>query len=183
MLITFHESIPVVSHEVIAEFTGNQQRTISLIINKHKSDFEEFGTLIFKISRVINEGKGNQPKTYLLNEQQATLLMTYLKNSPIVREFKKALVKEFYALRDQSHGNNLWNDFNYIQAKSLRHELKMLRGSPTELQEFVLSVVDTARKEAREAKQKQNTAEHRLDIVREHIEGAYHALTMEFLKG
>jgi phage regulator Rha-like protein len=42
-----------------------------------------------------------QAKTYFLNEQQATLLLTYLRNSEIVREFKKALVKAFYELKSQ----------------------------------------------------------------------------------
>jgi phage antirepressor YoqD-like protein len=35
----------------------------------------------------------------LLNEQQATLLITYMKNTEIVRKFKMRLVKAFYALR------------------------------------------------------------------------------------
>jgi hypothetical protein len=36
-----------------------------------------------------------------LNEQQATLLMTYLRNSEKVRNFKKRLVKEFYRMREE----------------------------------------------------------------------------------
>ena len=34
----------------------------------------------------------------ILNEQQATLLMTYMKNSDVVKQFKKRLVKAFYEL-------------------------------------------------------------------------------------
>ncbi|MNJ28095.1 hypothetical protein D3C77_226210 [compost metagenome] len=33
-----------------------------------------------------------------MNEQQATLLLTYMRNTAIVREFKKRLVKEFWRL-------------------------------------------------------------------------------------
>lgn len=40
-------------------------------------------------------------KVYHLNEQQATLLMTYLRNTPVVREFKKELVRQFYAMRKE----------------------------------------------------------------------------------
>lgn len=38
-------------------------------------------------------------KVYHLNEEQATLLMTYLKNTERVRAFKKELVRQFYAMR------------------------------------------------------------------------------------
>ena len=69
--------------------------------NKFILDFEEFGAVHFKNETVINNGTGNQPKTYFLNEQQTTLLMTYLKNTSLVRAFKIALVKEFYKLRQE----------------------------------------------------------------------------------
>ena len=42
----------------------------------------------------------NKEKTYFLNEGQATLLFTYFRNTPKVRQFKKALVKEFLRMRD-----------------------------------------------------------------------------------
>ena len=40
-------------------------------------------------------------KRYHLNEQQATLLITYLKNTEPVRRFKKALVREFFKARQE----------------------------------------------------------------------------------
>jgi hypothetical protein len=45
--------------------------------------------------------KGGRPKKlYYLNEQQATLLTTFMKNSDIVREFKYKLVNEFFKMRE-----------------------------------------------------------------------------------
>ena len=38
-----------------------------------------------------------------LNESQSTLLMMYMRNTEIVRDFKKRLVKAFYILRDQAN--------------------------------------------------------------------------------
>jgi phage regulator Rha-like protein len=35
----------------------------------------------------------------LLNEQQTTLLITYMRNNEVVREFKKRLVSEFFTMR------------------------------------------------------------------------------------
>lgn len=40
-------------------------------------------------------------KLYHLNEQQATLLITYLKNTEPVRKFKKALVRGFFKARQE----------------------------------------------------------------------------------
>jgi phage regulator Rha-like protein len=106
-IITLYNDIPVVSHRVIAENTGNEQRSIRLLIDSHLSDFEEFGQASFEMTTVKNSvGALNKEKTYLLNEQQATLLLTYLKNTKIVREFKKALVKEFYALKVKNHSSS-----------------------------------------------------------------------------
>lgn len=93
----------VVSHRTIAEYTGIQDHSISRIIREHRADFEYFGHLGFKIHTVRNSvGAANEVKTYYLNEQQATLLMTYLKNTPNVRVFKKALVEEFFLMREQT---------------------------------------------------------------------------------
>ncbi len=90
-----------VSHRVIADLTNNKHKSIQDLITKNESDFREFGTLRFKIAGVVNNGKGEQPKDFELNEPQATLLMTYLRNSDIVRAFKKRLVKEFFELKQQ----------------------------------------------------------------------------------
>ena len=40
-------------------------------------------------------------KVYHLNEQQATLLLTFLRNTPVVIEFKKELVRQFFAMRKE----------------------------------------------------------------------------------
>jgi len=60
----------------------------------YQSDLQEFGLLDFK-----SESTGGRPTEFvLLNEQQSTLILTYMRNSPIVREFKKRLVKDFWRL-------------------------------------------------------------------------------------
>lgn len=60
----------------------------------YQSDLQEFGLLDFK-----SESTGGRPTEFaLLNEQQSTLILTYMRNSSIVREFKKRLVKDFWRL-------------------------------------------------------------------------------------
>lgn len=81
--------------KIVAEHAGIQHAAVQQITRKYQQDFEEFGKLKIKFN--ICPSKTNQKeKIYLYNEQQATLLLTYLKNTKTVREFKKALVKQFY---------------------------------------------------------------------------------------
>lgn len=76
----------------IAEGTDNDHASVILLIRKYVEDLREFGLVDFK-----SESTGGRPTEYaLLNEPQATLLMTYMRNSEIVRDFKKKLVRAFY---------------------------------------------------------------------------------------
>lgn len=101
-LIEIKNEVAVVSHRVIAEHTENNQRSLRLLIDKHFDDFKDFGEVGFEIHTLQTSGGAQEAKTYYLNEQQATLLMTYMQNTPIVRKFKKALVKAFYQLKAKS---------------------------------------------------------------------------------
>ena len=94
---------PFTTSDVIAMFAGIQHHTVTRLIQQHESDFKEFGLLRFQIDAVKREGaRGTKyTKHYQLNEEQATLLMTYLKNTAQVRGFKKELVRQFYAMRTE----------------------------------------------------------------------------------
>ena len=93
---------PYTTADTVAEYAQVQQQTVEHIIRKHKSDLEEFGVLGFEIRLPPAGSKGGRPvKCYHLNEQQATLLITYLKNTPPVRRFKKALVRGFFEARQE----------------------------------------------------------------------------------
>ncbi len=98
-IVEIRDQEAVVSHRKIAELTGNQQKNIVGLIVAHQKDFGEFGEVAFKTEALEGSVTGQSIKTYYLNEQQATLLMTYLRNTPVVRMFKKALVREFFELR------------------------------------------------------------------------------------
>lgn len=83
---------------VIAEGTGNQHKSIVAIIKKYRKDFEECGRLDFSDFK-STKSKGRPTRIYHLNEEQATLLITYLDNNEVVRSFKKRLVHQFYEMR------------------------------------------------------------------------------------
>lgn len=87
--------------EIVAERSEVKHHAIQQLISKHEADFREFGVIAFEMRKPGFGSKGGRPTlTYALNEQQATLLMTYLKNTPPVRQFKKDLVRRFYAMRE-----------------------------------------------------------------------------------
>lgn len=87
---------------IIAEGVNVQHKNILAILRDYRADFEEFGIFAFE-TRKLNEGRG-RPETFaLLNEQQATLLVTYCKNTEVVRKFKVALVKAFFEMHERLH--------------------------------------------------------------------------------
>lgn len=93
------EEEPFTTDEIIASCAQVQRRTVTKLIQQHKDDLETFGILRFEIAKLPDASRGRPEKLYHLNEQQATLLITYLRNTEPVKAFKKALVHEFYAMR------------------------------------------------------------------------------------
>lgn len=82
---------------VIANNTDNQHESVVRIITKYRKDLEDYGRLEFVD---FKSGKRGRPtKICYLNEEQATLLITYLDNTETVREFKKKLVHQFFEMR------------------------------------------------------------------------------------
>lgn len=79
----------------IADGVGRDHDTIIKLVDRNKADIEEFGTVGFEIRK-----SGGKPlRIALLNEQQTTLLITYMRNNDVVRAFKKRLVAEFFKMR------------------------------------------------------------------------------------
>jgi phage regulator Rha-like protein len=94
------EGEPRVSHRIIAEQTGTKQKNIVELLTKHIDKMELFGQLPFQTESVQNSvGAINQLKTFYLNEQQATLLLTFMRNNETVINFKVRLVQEFFKMR------------------------------------------------------------------------------------
>ncbi|MCV7210209.1 Rha family transcriptional regulator [Mycolicibacterium canariasense] len=86
---------PFTTSLVIAEQTGNEHASVIKLIRDNSVDLSEIGTLRFEIAK-----SGGRPTEYaVLDEPAAALLMTYLRNSPVVKDFKKRLVAGFYAMR------------------------------------------------------------------------------------
>lgn len=118
------QSIPVTTSEVIATALDKEHKDVLALAKKYEADLNEFGTGSFE-TKLLKTNKGNgatQTKEIaILNEQQATLLITYMRNSDKVRKFKIALVKAFFEMREK------------IQQRKVQKELSEAR---KELKDF-----------------------------------------------
>jgi phage regulator Rha-like protein len=90
-----------VSHRIIAEKTDNQILSVQKLITDNIEFLERFGKLRFKIEPIKNaKNRINEEKTYYLNEPQTTLLLTFMRNNEVVKNFKIRLVEDFYRMRE-----------------------------------------------------------------------------------
>lgn len=101
-LVTNHNGTLVTTQNDISTLTNNNENSIQKLIRIYKADLEEFGVLEFENQLIVNSKNAkNYKKIYFLNEQQATLLLTYMKNSEKVRNAKKVLVFAFYQMKEK----------------------------------------------------------------------------------
>ncbi|ANY87680.1 Phage regulatory protein Rha [Pseudomonas putida] len=97
-IVTVFDGEAVTSTVTVARETDNEHASVIALVRKYQADFGEFGGVRFQIEPFETAGGAQSREIALLNEQQATLLLTYMRNTSIVRDFKKRLVKEFWRL-------------------------------------------------------------------------------------
>ncbi|MCZ2158883.1 Rha family transcriptional regulator [Bartonella sp. 220] len=114
-LVTINnDGIAVTTSLKVAEGVRHTHKTVMQLVRQNIKDFEEFGSLAFEMRVSRKDGKGGQKREVaILNEPQATLLMTYMRNNDMVRAFKKALVKAFYDLKKQLIDNDRDTRFDF----------------------------------------------------------------------
>ena len=86
----------------IAEGTLNDHASVIALARRYQADLEDFGLVRFEIRpREAGQHGGGDTEFAILNEPQSTLLLTYMRNTDIVRAFKKKLVREFWEMVQQ----------------------------------------------------------------------------------
>jgi phage regulator Rha-like protein len=113
---------PYTTDKIIAKCSNNSLHAVKVLIYNHKNDLEEFGILSFEMTKL--PGRGRPQKTYHLNEQQSTLLITYLDNTPQVNQFKKNLVREFYRMKKELTTRQINRAIEKPQRQSLMDAVK-----------------------------------------------------------
>ncbi len=85
--------------DIIATHAEVQHQSIIRLLTKYATAFASFGPL--KKNYFKSTFGGRQRRTFQLNEQQASFLMTLLDNSEVVVRFKTELVRQFYTMREK----------------------------------------------------------------------------------
>lgn len=128
-LVTIKDGQAVTTTLAIAKGTRSDHASVIKLVRSYQSDLEEFGLLDFK-----SESTGGRPTEYaFLNEPQATLLLTYMRNTEMVRAFKKKLVREFWDLVQERNRSRSSMPENYIEA--LEHLLASKRSEQLALEQ------------------------------------------------
>jgi len=110
----------------IAEGTLNDHASVITLTRKYQVDLEDFGLVRFEIRpREVGQHGGGDTEYAILNEPQSTLLLTFMRNTDIVRAFKKKLVREFWEMVQQRNQRAPALPADYISA--LEHLLESKR--------------------------------------------------------
>ena len=136
---------PYTTSEIIAAGTGMNHRRVRDAIRKYQKELETFGRVGAYQTPLPAKGngisgahateikgsdnRGRPTICYILNEQQATFLLTLLKNTPVVVAFKKELVRQFYAMRSLllERASPIWQDTRSLGKEIRRQETEEIR--------------------------------------------------------
>ncbi|MGO2082474.1 Rha family transcriptional regulator [Vagococcus sp.] len=113
---------PYTTSEVIAEYAGIEHHSVTRLIREYENDLNIFGLIGFEIHKL--NGRGRPKKIYKLNEQQATLLITYLDNTEPVRKFKQQLVFQFFSMKQELMKRQMYRELEKPIRKSLTDAIK-----------------------------------------------------------
>ena len=93
------DGVPTTTSMRVANGTHNEHASVLRLIRGNLADFEEFGRVGFEIAPFETAGGVQRREVAILNEEHATLLLTYMRNNDVVKDFKKRLVHAFAELR------------------------------------------------------------------------------------
>ena len=139
---------------IIAEGTGNEHRSLIRLIQTHEEYFNRWGKVKFvnvdlksatsfmdgrdsDNSRLSSDGRNKPTTIALLNEQQATFLITLLRNNEVVLDFKSELVDQFYKMREvlRNHQDPQWQTTRF----DVKEGYKTLSAVVHDLHEFAVA--------------------------------------------
>lgn len=95
------DGVAVVDSTTIADGVKVEHRAVLQLIRKYIPDFEAFGRVAFEMRPFGTAGGMQKKEVAWLNEDQTTLLFTFLKNTEIARKLKIRLVQAFRQCRDE----------------------------------------------------------------------------------
>ena len=94
-------NLPLTTTVIIADSLNKRHTDVLALTHKYEPELRNFGSVPFKteLKKAGIHGAQQEAEYAYLNKQQATLLISMMRNSPKVIAFKIALVKAFYEMR------------------------------------------------------------------------------------
>ncbi|WP_023629418.1 Rha family transcriptional regulator [Pseudomonas soli] len=132
-LVIIKDGDAVTPTTAIASGTQNEHASVIALVRRYHDDLCEFGRVRFEVDPFETAGGVQTREIALLTEPQATLLLTYMRNTEIVRAFKKKLVREFWELVQERNRAKSSMPENYIEA--LEHLLASKRSEQLALEQ------------------------------------------------
>lgn len=119
---------PLASSLVIARGMKQQHASVIKLIRRHCATLGRFGEVRFEIR--LNR-QGSSTEFAMLNERQAALLISLMRNTDDVVEFKAGLIAEFYRMRDalNQRTQNLYQQLQALVAEEVETQVKASFGS------------------------------------------------------
>lgn len=118
-IVQVANGVPTTTSMRVANGTRNEHASVLRLIRDNLADFEEFGGVGFEIAPFDTAGGVQRREVAVLNEEHATLLLTYMRNSDIVKDFKKRLVREFSRLRREAETRPSFDPASLTRAEIL----------------------------------------------------------------
>lgn len=97
-LVTMRDGQAFTDSLAVSEGTENEHKAVIQLVRTYLDDFDSFGRVTFEMRPFATSGGIQTREVAVLNEQQATLLLTYMRNTPVIRDFKRKLVHAFFEM-------------------------------------------------------------------------------------
>lgn len=97
-LVFMYKDVAYTSSIAIAQGGGVEHRAVVQLVSNHLDDLQDFGRVTFEMRPLQTGGGVQKVKMCRLNKEQATFLITLMKNTKPVVAFKKRLVQQFYEM-------------------------------------------------------------------------------------
>lgn len=123
---------PLASSLVIARGMKANHKSVIQLVRRHLVSLEQFGLVAFQVRpRLKGRHGGGDVEYAMLNEQQAALLISLMRNSEEVVAFKVSLIREFYRMRDalNQRTQNLYQQLQALVAEEVETQVKASFGS------------------------------------------------------
>lgn len=122
---------PLASSLVIARGMKAKHKSVIQLIRQRIGALEEFGRVAFEMRTFGTAGGKQKREVAMLNEQQAALLISMMRNTDDVVMFKVRLIREFYRMRDalNQRTQNLYQQLQALVAEEVETQVKASFGS------------------------------------------------------